>query len=180
MTQTQSKMVVVAEFGPPHGVRGFVKVRTFTEHSDAIFAFATLEDDSGTTYRLSYKGQTKGGVIAAVEGVEDRDSAALLRGKRLLIARTALPVPEEDEYYHADLIGLAVFLDDGRHYGTVRAVHDFASGEMLEVDPLEGRRTTLIPFKRDFVPQVDIANGRLVVAPIDGLLDAPSGDGESA
>ena len=178
MTNTQGEKVVVAEFGAPHGVRGLVKIRTFTEHREAIFGFGALEDDAGTAYQLSYKGQTKVGVIAAVDGIDDRDSAERLRGKRLLVARAALPAPEEEEYYHADLIGLAVFLDDGSRYGTVRAVHDFASGDMLEVDPIAGRRTTLIPFKRDFVPEVDIANGRLVVAPIDGLLDAPSGGGE--
>lgn len=173
MIDKQGDKLVVAEIGPPHGVRGLVKIRAHTEDPKTIFTFGALEDEDGRAYRLTFKGHAKGGLIAAIDGIDDRDAAERLRGRRLLAARAALPPTDESagEYYHADLIGLAVHLPDGARFGTVRAVHDYGGGDLLEVDPDEGRRTSLIPFTKEIVPEIDLAAGRLVIAPIDGLLE---------
>ncbi len=117
-------------------------------------------------------GNAKGVVVAKVAGIEDRDRAEALRGLRLYLPRDALPPPGDEEYYHADLIGLDAALTDGTPLGQVRAVHDFGAGDTLEIARPIGQ-PVMVPFTRAIVPVVDIAGGRLVVDPPPGLLDDP-------
>jgi len=117
-------------------------------------------------------GSGKGVLLARLSGVEDRNQAEALRGLRLYLPRAALPEPEPDEYYHADLIGLAATLADGTPVGRVRAVHDFGAGASLELDRSDAS-PVLVPFTRGIVPIVDLAAGRLVLDPPPGLLDLP-------
>jgi 16S rRNA processing protein RimM len=161
--------------GAPHGVRGAVRIKSFTDAPEAIADYGALEDESGERrFTLRVVGAAKGDgmVIAQVSGVADRDRAEALRGLRLYALRAALPAPEEDEYYHADLVGLAAELADGTALGTVIAVHDFGAGDMIEVAREKGPQV-LVPFTRAVVPVVDIAGGRLIVEPPAGLFDAP-------
>jgi 16S rRNA processing protein RimM len=109
-------------------------------------------------------------LLATIDPVNDRSQAEALRGLRLYLPRAALPAPSEDEYYHADLIGLAAMLTDGRVIGRVRAVHDFGAGDMLEVEREVGQ-PVMVPFTRAVVPVVDLAAGRLVLDPPPGLLE---------
>ena len=114
-------------------------------------------------------GAAKGVLIARLSGVEDRSRAEALRGLRLYLPRSALPQPDPEEYYHADLIGLEVVLSDGTPVGRVRAVHDFGAGDTLEIE----RPTAppaMVPFTRAVVPVVEIEAGRLVIEPPPGLL----------
>jgi 16S rRNA processing protein RimM len=111
-----------------------------------------------------------GMVIAQLSGVADRDQAEALRGLRLYAPRAALPPAGEDEFYHADLIGLRAELADGSVFGTVRAVFDFGAGEMLEI-ARPGAGAVMLPFTRAAVPVVDIAGRRIVVDPPAGLLE---------
>jgi 16S rRNA processing protein RimM len=153
------------------GVRGAVRVKSFTADPADVGAYGPLSDERGARrFRLAVVGQSKGVVIARIDGVEDRDAAEALRGVRLYVERAALPPPDEEEYYHADLVGMAAVLADGSPFGRVVAVHDFGAGDSLEVERPEGG-TILVPFSRAAVPVVDVEARRLVVEPPEGLLD---------
>ena len=157
----------------PHGVKGLVRVKSFTADPAAMTQYAPLEDSAGHPIALETVGAAKGVLLARVKGVADRDAAERLKGMRLYLPRAALPPPGDDEFYHADLLGLAVHLSDGTRLGSVRAIHDFGAGDTVEIERAEGA-PIVIPFTRAAVPVVDIAGGRLVVELPAGLLDAPA------
>ncbi len=157
--------VCVAAVAGAHGVRGWVRLKTFTARPEDALAYGPLQDEAGTrVFRMRAKGLAKGLLIAAVEGIADRNAAAALRGTRLYVDRAALPPPEEEEFYHADLIGLAVEDTQGRPLGRVRALYDFGAGDVVEVAAPDGGLLVL-PFTKAVVPTVDLAGGRLVVDP---------------
>jgi 16S rRNA processing protein RimM len=166
--------VCMGVVGAPHGVRGAVRIKSFTDAPAAIASYGALEDESGQQFTLRIIGSAKGDgmVIAALSGVADRDRAEALRGLRLYAPRAALPPPADDEFYHADLVGLAAALGDDTPLGKVIAVHDFGAGDMLEIQRDLGA-PVLVPFTRAVVPVVDLAGGRVVIDPPDGLFDAP-------
>lgn len=150
----------------PKGVRGQVRITSFTGRAGDLVAYGPLFDGPhgralGVTLRETLKG---GIVIAAIDGVTDRDGAEALRGVELHVPRAALPEAGDDDYYHADLIGLAVEDADGVAIGSVAALHNFGAGEILEV-ALSGGDNLMLPFTREVVPEIDIAGGRMVVAP---------------
>lgn len=154
-----------------HGVRGLVKVKPFTENPDDVAAYGPLEDERGSRrFTLAVAGHHKDTVIARVEGVTDRDAAEALRGTRLYVARSALPEPEEGEFYHADLIGLAVVTVAGRELGRVTALYDFGAGDLIEYVGADGK-PGMLPFTEAAVPEVDVTGGRIVVDPPEGLLE---------
>lgn len=169
-----------------HGVKGVVRVRSFTEDPEAVAAYGPLQDERGGRLILHPVGRAKGLVLARIEGVTDRTQAESLRGTRLYVERAALPaIAESEAYYHADLIGLAAESAEGEALGRVAAVHDFGAGDLLEIEtaPRAGRRTgesLLVPFTRAAVPEVDLAAGRVVVRPAetgDGRDSEETGDG---
>jgi len=162
--------VLVGEVAGAHGVRGAVKVRSFTADPAAIADYGPLADDAGGTWRLRVTGAAKSLLICDVEGVRGRDAAEALAGTRLWVGRDRLPPPEDDEYYHADLLGLAVETADGAPFGRVVALYDFGAGDILEVRT-EAGRLVQVPFTRAAVPVVDVAAGRVVVDPPAGLLE---------
>jgi 16S rRNA processing protein RimM len=167
--------VCLGVVGAPHGVRGAVRIKSFTDAPDAIASYGALEDESGArrfTLRVVGKAKGDGMVIATLSGVADRDRAEGLRGLLLYLPRAALPPPGEDEFYHADLVGLAAVLQDDALLGTVIAVHDFGAGDMLEIARDAGQ-PVLVPFTRAAVPVVDIAGGKIVLDPPEGLFDPP-------
>jgi 16S rRNA processing protein RimM len=162
-----------------HGVRGAVRVKSFTADPASIAAYGLLEDEAGTGHiALALDGTVRGMLIARIPGVEDRNAAERLKGTRLYLPRTALPPTAEEEYYHADLIGLGVVLKDGTPFGRVRAVHDFGAGDSLEIERAEGA-VVLVPFTEAAVPVVDLAAGRVVVDPPAGLLEPARAEASS-
>jgi len=166
-----ARQVCVGIVTGPQGVGGAVRVKSFTARPEDIAAYGALADETGRRHlELRLLGTAKGVLIARLSGVEDRNRAEALRGLRLYLPRSALPPPEPEEYYHADLIGLAAALGDGTSLGRVRAVHDFGAGDTLEIER-PGAPPAMVPFTRAVVPIVDIAAGRLVVDPPPGLLD---------
>ncbi len=164
-----------------HGIRGEVKIKAFGDDPLAINAYGPLSDEAGrTTLEITSVRPNKGGVIARIAGVADRNQAEALKGLKLYIARSALPEAAEDEYYHADLIGVRVELSDGKAIGRVIAVQDFGAGPMLEIrlsgpapSGAKGEQTLLAPFTWEIVPEVDLAGGRLILDPPPGLLEGP-------
>src|SRR5690349_6829184 len=166
--------VCVGQIVGVHGVRGLVKLKSFTEDPAAIADYNPLMDQTGTrTFTVELQSVMKDYWLAKVRGVADRTAAEALRGVHLYVDRDRLPPTEdEDEFYHADLIGLPVTRPDGSDIGTVVALHDFGGGDMLEVR-LPDRRTVMVPFTKALVPVVDVAGGRIVADPPEDLLAPP-------
>jgi 16S rRNA processing protein RimM len=166
---SKAQRVCVGEIAGAHGVRGLVRLISFTADPADVASYGPLEDEAGRRrFQVTLKGQVRGQWIAAVDGVADRDAADRLKRTRLYVARDRLAaIKDADEFYQADLIGLAAERQDGTPYGTVRAVHDFGAGDMLEI-ALETSQTTgtvYLPFTRAVVPVIDVAGGRVVVDP---------------
>lgn len=166
--------ILVGEIGRPHGVRGLVRVQSFTAEPADIAAYGPLSDEGGGKH---YALQWLGGGLARIEGVNDRDAAAKLTGTRLYVARDRLPPPEEEEFYLADLIGLAARDAEGREMGRVAAVEDFGAGTILTLRDEQGRET-LLPFTRAVVPVVDVAGGFVTVQPPEAVV-VPPGEGDA-
>lgn len=165
---------MVGEIGRPHGVRGLVRLRAFTEDPAAIAAYSPLTDETGTRRFVL---TLKGGDLAAVEGVADRDAAQRLTGTKLFVERDRLPAPAEEEFYLTDLIGLAAVTEGGESLGRVRAVEDHGAGPFLIVDG--GGREHLLPFTKAVVPVVDLAGGTVTVVPPGEIIVTPQ-PGEDA
>jgi 16S rRNA processing protein RimM len=167
---TAAQQVLIGVVTGVHGVSGAVRVKSFAARPEDIARYGPLSDGTGRRFTLRVTGAQKGVVIARFEGVEDRNRAEELRGLRLYLPRAALPPAENDEFYHADLIGLAAVLGDGTALGRVRAVYDFGAGDMIEIER-PAAPPALVPFTRAVVPVVDLIAGRLVIDPPPGLLD---------
>jgi len=160
----QAKTVCLGRIVGAHGVRGIVRVQSYTESPDDLTAYGALSDATGARrFALSITGRVKGLLLARIEGVDDRNAAEALRGTELHIARAALPPTEGEEYYHVDLVGLRAESADGDALGRVSAIHDHGAGPIVEIQPPDGP-STLVPFTREHVPTVDIEAGRMVVA----------------
>lgn len=164
-----AKHVCLGAFAAPHGVRGLVKVKSFTEVPEDLAAYGPLSDETGQRrFEIEVLGRSGGLVLVRVQGVGDRDRAAALRGTKLFVPRDALPPPEEDEaYYHADLIGLVAVTEEGVVIGAVKAVQNHGAGDLLVIRGAEGREIDL-PFTKAAVPSLDLGAGRMtVVLPVE-------------
>jgi 16S rRNA processing protein RimM len=159
--------VLVAAIIGAHGVKGEVRVKYFTRSSGGLSDYGPPHDAEGRTFTLERAhGGVGGETVAAFREITGRAAAEAMRGVKLYVARDKLPAADSDEYYHADLIGLAAVDRDGRHIGKVTMVHNFGAGDILAV-ACEGGAEILIAFTRENVPEVDLAGGRIVVAVAD-------------
>lgn len=148
-----------------HGVRGQVRVKSFTAVAADVAAYGPVESEDGSkTFKLKVMGEAKGLVIIKLDGINDRNAAEAMRGIRFYVPRTRLPELEEDEFLYTDLAGLTAEGTDGQVLGTVKGVADFGAGELLDI-VLAGGGSLMVPFTKAAVPVVDIANKRLVVDP---------------
>ena len=155
--------VCVARIGAAHGVRGAVKLWTFTEDPFAVTRYGPLATKDGArSFEVAHAREGKGHLVATLKGVTSRNEAERLNGLELYVAREKLPATDDDEYYHADLIGLAAVTTDDAPLGTVIAIHNFGAGDIIEIAPANGA-TMLLPFTNAVVPTVDIAGGRVVI-----------------
>lgn len=175
--ETRSKRLCLGVIVGAHGVRGLVRIKSFTADPAAVGAYGALEDKAGERrFDVRITGQAKGVVLARIGGVDDRDAAEALKGTGLWVARAALPAPEDaEEFYHADLIGLAAEDRQGQAVGSVIAVHTFGETDVLEVAPAAGGETLMVPFTKASVPEVDVAGGRVVVDPPAEIEPGPEG-----
>ena len=146
------------------GLRGDVRVKTFTESPLRLSAYGPLHAANGTSFEIVELRAGKGDVaIARFEGIDDRSAAEKLDGMKLFVARAALPETASEEFYHADLVGLSAEDCEGRHIGEVRAVHNFGAGDVIEIERAAGD-TVFLSFDRSTVPAVDLANKRVIIA----------------
>lgn len=158
--------ICVAQIGGAHGIRGEVKLKSFTADPMAVRDYGPLiSEDGSASFEIEALRPAKGHLVARFRGVGDRDAAERLTHLRLFVPRERLPPPADDEFYHVDLIGLAAVTADGTEVGTVVAIHDFGAGDILELRPRTGGASVMVPFTAAYVPKVDVASGRIVVAP---------------
>jgi 16S rRNA processing protein RimM len=158
--------ICLGQIGAPHGVRGEVRLRSFTANPDAITGYGPLETEDGHIVKIESLRPAKDHFVARLAGVSDRDAAERMTNVKLYVPRERLPAPESaDEFYYADLIGLAVIDGSGNDLGTVLAIHNFGAGDLVEIKPANGGVTKLLPFNEATVPVVDLAAGRLIVEP---------------
>ena len=157
----------MGRFGAPHGVRGEIRLQSFTGDPLAIADYGPLTDRSGRkSFVISdLRPQGKDMLVARLDGVDDRDAAQALNGVELYLARDRLPAPETDEFYLADLEGLRAETTDGAVMGRVVALRNFGAGDILEIAPVGGGETLMFPFTKAVVPIIDIVGGRIVLAP---------------
>lgn len=168
------RLVQIGVIGAPHGVRGEARVKTFTHDPLSLNAYGplTLGDGPATLKVASLRPLKDDMVVARFAGVSTREAVEALTGKVLSIAREALPATgDEDDFYHADLIGLRAELADGTLVGEITAVPNYGADDLLEVRLAGERRTVLLPFTKAAAPVVDISGGRVVVTPPEGALD---------
>ena len=170
--------ICVARIGAAHGVRGAVKLWTFTEDPLAVKAYGPLvTKDGARQFEVTDAREAKGHLVATFKDVTTREAAERLKGVELYVAREKLPDTDENEYYHADLIGLAAVTSTDDPLGRVVAIHNFGAGDIIEIAPPRGA-TMLLPFTNAVVPTVDLAGGRVVIelpAEIEG--DDPTSAG---
>jgi len=174
-------LVLIAVIGAAHGLRGEMRARALTDDPLAVGAYGPLQDDAGAAYEVLAVRPAKNAVVMRLSGIGSREAAERLNGVSLYVTRDRLPdiELEEDEFFQTDLIGLAVRDPTGGILGTVRAVHDFGGGDILDL-VLESGRAVMIPFSRAAVPEIDLKGGFVRVDPVAaGLddMDAPKGPG---
>lgn len=155
-------LVCVGAIAGAFGVRGEARIKSFCAEPADIASYSPLSTEDGRTFTLRITREIKEAFAARLSGVETREQAEALRGTRLYAPRDRLPPLKDEEFYHADLIGLEVVDTGGAVLGRVRAVHDFGAGDVIEVI---GERELMLPFTRAAVPTVDLAAGRLVADP---------------
>ena len=156
--------ICIARIGAAHGVRGEVRLWTFTEDPLAVLHYGPLvTKDGARSFEVTQAREAKTHLVATLKGIASREDAERLNGVELFIARDKLPATDQDEYYHADLIGLAAVNAANEPMGRVIAIHNFGAGDIIEIAPLESAATLLLPFTNAVVPSVDLAGGRVVI-----------------
>jgi 16S rRNA processing protein RimM len=158
-----ARRILLGRIAGAHGIRGEVLIKAFTERPEDIAAYGPLDDGSGRPLTVGVVRVTPKGVIARIAGVGDRNGAEALKGASLYVDRDRLPTPDDGEFYHADLIGLAAVDPHGRSLGEVVGVYNHGAGDLLELRLAETGKTELVAFTDAFVPEVDLAARRVVV-----------------
>jgi 16S rRNA processing protein RimM len=157
------RKICVGQFAGAHGVRGLVKLRSFTAEPEAIFTYVPLTDkEGGREFKISNKSASKDLFIVAIEGIDNKEAADQLRGDRLYIPRDLLPPPRKNEYYEADLMNLIAVDENGKIYGNVMGVFDYGAGIFLEIGTSK-KDSFMLPFNDVFVPTVDLDAGKMVI-----------------
>jgi 16S rRNA processing protein RimM len=165
-----SDRICVGAIGGAYGVHGEVRIKSFCAVAEDIETYNPLSSEDGTTsFHLAIIRPIKNGFAARIAEVATKEEADALKGTQLFARRDQLPSLPDDEYYHADLIGLDVFDSGGAHLGTVKTVLDHGAGDILEIRRPASSETVLLPFTLALVPTVDLAAGKIIADPPDGL-----------
>ena len=167
-------LICVGAIAGAFGVRGEARIKSFCAAAEDIARYAPLcTEDGAKNFTIKITRPVKGGLAARLGGVATREAAEALKGVRLFAPRDRMPPLPDDEYYYADLVGLAVFDPGGAEIGAVRAVAEYGAGDFLEIRRTGGK-TLLIPITQEAAPLVDIAAGRIVVDPPEDVEEEPS------
>ncbi len=168
-----ARHIAVGILGAPHGVRGELRVKSYTEDPKAIGAYGDLMDRTGKAFfRLTAVRLLKDDMLVVrLAGIDSREQAEKLTGAELFARRDRLPSPPEDEFYYDDLVGLDAMTIEGGLLGRVVALRKFGAGDILEIAPAAGGETMMLPFTKAVAVEIDLRNGRIVIVPpneIDG------------
>jgi 16S rRNA processing protein RimM len=160
--------ICVAQIGAAHGIRGEVRLRSFTQDPMAVTSYGPLESEDGARrFTIETLRPAKDHFVARLAGVGDRDAAETLTNLKLYVSRDRLPpIADEGTYYHADLVGLLAVTPDGAALGTVTAIHNFGAGDLVEIKPERGGEALMVPFTDAAVPEIDMMARRMVVKPL--------------
>ncbi|WP_027244963.1 ribosome maturation factor RimM [Leisingera daeponensis] len=165
-----SDLICVGAIAGSFGVRGEVRLKSFCAVPEEIEDYSPLSNEDGSkTYSLTITRPIKNGFAALLEGVETKEDADAIKGLRLFARRDQLPQLPDDEFYHADLIGLEVYDTGGTLLGTVKSVQNHGASDLLEIHGPGLKATVLLPFTLEAVPTVDLTQGRIIADPPDGL-----------
>lgn len=164
-------LICVGSIGGAFGVRGDVRIKSFCAEPSDIANYSPLRTEDGTSYKLTLIGPIKTGYSARLSGVKTKEEADALNGQKLFAQRDQLPALPDDEYYHADLMGLEVVDTGGAVLGHVKSVQNHGAGDLLEVHGPGLKTSVLLPFTLDAVPTVDLSAGRIVADPPAGLFE---------
>lgn len=157
-------LICIGAIAGAFGITGEVRLKSFcTEPADIVGYGPLMSEDGSRTFRVTLTRPVAGGLGARVAGVTTREAAEALRGTSLYVPRDRLPSLPDDEFYHADLIGLQAFDTGGGALGKVIAVHNHGAGDIIELSSISHKSALLLPFTKSIVPNVDLAAGRLVV-----------------
>ena len=167
----QYALVLLGEISAARGLKGEVRISSYTEEAASITSYGPLQDETGRRIEIESLRATPKGLIARIKGVTTRPAAEALLHTKLYVLREMLPERQEEEWYHADLIGLQALSQDGAQLGEIVAIQNFGAGDLLEVKPKGGGATVLVPFTRDTVPEIDAEGGRLTLVPPEGLFE---------
>ena len=165
-----SNRILLGQIGAAHGIKGEVRISAHTADPMAIGAYGPLHTDRpGLMITIAKLRVQKTVVVAQLKGISDRDAAENLNGVSLFVDRDKLPEPEdEDDFYHADLLGLDARLESGVSIGTVSALPNFGAGDLIEIRDGQSGDTYLFPFTKAVVPHIHVAEGYLtIVVPLD-------------
>ena len=168
--------LLMGEIGAAQGLKGEVRLRSYTQDPVAIAEYGPLETEDAGRIEIESVRVTPKAVIARIKGVTTREGAEALNHTKLYLAREKLPESAEDEWYQADMIGLAVLTQDGETLGRLVAVHNFGASDLLEIQRADGSPNVLVPFTESTVPEVDITGGKLILLPPEGLFSSDAED----
>ncbi|WP_368184891.1 ribosome maturation factor RimM [Aestuariibius sp. HNIBRBA575] len=170
MTEENTDQIIVGTIAGAFGVRGEVRLKSYCAIPHAIAEYAPLTTQDGQVFaQIVVEGHTKNGLIARVDGITTKEQADALKGTDLFTQRARLPSLPDDEFYHSDLIGLEVVDTGGQHLGKVKTVQNNGADDLLEIHGPGLKSTVLLPFTKAAIPTVDLAAGRLVADPPEGI-----------
>ena len=168
---TNERKICVGLIAAAQGIRGFVRLRSFTDDPESIFKYKPLMSEDGQReFKIKFQGVSKDMFVASIDGVTDRNSAEALRGVQLFVERMKLPKPKKGQYYDADLIGLLAKDGQGKEFGKILAVHNYGAGPFLEIGTTK-KDSFMLPFTDACVPEVDTAKAYALIVPPEGWLD---------
>ena len=162
--KSQTRLITLGVITSVHGVRGQVKIRSFTEYPEDLIAYGDLQNQAGRIFKVTITGQNQDVLIASIEGITDRDQAEKLKTIELCVPRSALPAPDEDEYYYEDLVGLNVIDEQGNLFGEVTAINNFGAGDIIYIKTADGK-DELFQFNKATFPKIDFASGNITIVP---------------
>lgn len=159
-----SDLICIGAIAGAFGVAGEVRLKSFCSEPTDIGAYGPLlSEDGSREFHVTLTRPVAGGLGARIAGVATKEAADVLRGTSLFVPRDRLPSLPDDEFYHADLIGLDAYDTGGERIGKVSAIHNHGAGDIVEISPIRHKSALLLPFTTAIVPNVDLAAGRIVV-----------------
>ncbi|AXT35431.1 16S rRNA processing protein RimM [Phaeobacter sp. LSS9] len=165
-----TEQICVGAISGSYGVRGEVRLKSFCAMPEDIEDYSPLSTEDGSqTYTITLVRAIKNGFTARIGGIETKEQADALKGVRLFAPRERLPNLPDDEYYHTDLMGLDVYDTGGTLLGSVKSVQNHGASDLLEIAIPAESKTVLLPFTLAAVPTVDLASGRIIADPPDGV-----------